>query len=81
MYAALGIPLTMVFYVFQVLIMIKAKNLVKGKVLKRICLIFIFIMFLGEFKEFYFYLRYLIVIFFAFVYLSETEESISGAIV
>lgn len=74
MYVALGIPLTMFFYLFQIGIMIKAKRIIVDKVKKTLAFLFILLMFLGEFKEFYFYLRYLIVIYFVYCHLVEIEN-------
>lgn len=71
MYVALGLPLAIVFYLFQLKIMLKCMKLLPSKTLRNVSIILILMMFLGEFKEFYFYTRYLIVIFFVFTYLGE----------
>ena len=78
MYVALGIPLAIFFYVFQCVLMFKCRTSIKKKISRAICLLFTILLFLGEFKEFYFYLRYLIVLFFVYCHYAELEDSPDG---
>lgn len=76
MYVAVGLPLAILFYLFIYGTMLFVTYKVKDKKLRIISLLFLCFMIVGELKEFYFYTRYMIVVFgvFASIILSQDRE-------
>ena len=74
MYVAIGLPLAIIFYIILIKYMNRIRNSLINKSMRNVALIFIILMLVGEFKEFYFYSRYMIVLYFVFAYLTEREQ-------
>lgn len=70
MYAAIGLPLAIVFYYVIIRSMMKCSKLLETVYGKFACFLFLTLMFIGEFKEPFFYSLYLYELFFVFVALA-----------
>lgn len=74
MYAALGLPAAVVYYWISLKMLIKNINIITQKQNKIVAIGFFLVLLIGEFKEFYFYTRYMIILFFIFTILCERDE-------
>ena len=77
MYAAIGLPLSIVFYIILFAIVLRALSRVRNATVKTVAWFFFAMMLIGEFKEFYLYTRYLLTLYFVFLRVAELQQNAS----
>lgn len=78
MYAAVGPLLTIAFHICLFQNMRRSIHSFDDKQLQRLGWLFVWIMVIGEFKEWFFYTRYMILLFYVFAFLAEHKKNELG---
>lgn len=74
LYSAIGLPMTIVFYLVITITMLRCIKVISDKKVKFVGFLFFLIMFVGEFKEPFFYSLYFIEMFYVFAILTKRED-------